>query len=167
MKRREVVLWLEEAASYGKLDSLINAYSTARAYGVHVVSIWTDNSRLHEIYGEEANSLIGNSAFQVWIPGKEVNTAEHVSKVSGFRDVVTYSKSLNWNPNQGAAGSSINSSASQIRREVMTVSEAMDLPAGEAIVIVRGVPGLIRSRLIPFFKQKRFEGLFGTSSFYR
>jgi type IV secretory pathway TraG/TraD family ATPase VirD4 len=160
-----VVLWCDEAASFGRVESLINAYSTARAYGVQVVTLWTDIEAVIDLYGARAKSLIANSAFQVWLPTKELNTAKHLSEMGGFRDALSQSKNLNWGYGANAVPQ-ISETTSQVRREVMTVSEVLDLPMDEGIAIVRGVPGLIRIRHVPYFRQSRFDGWYGKNPFY-
>lgn len=163
-RKTKIDLWFEECASYGKLDDLVAAYRTGRAYGVRIWTCWTDVGSLENVYGEgDAASMRANSSIQIYFPGKDIGSAMHVSKQGGARDVVNRSKSVSYDRE---GWPTMSESWGQHQREVMTVGEFQDLDPNCHLMWVRGVPGVIKAKHKPYFKQWRYRGRFDKNSLY-
>ena len=152
-RKKKIVLFCDEAASYGPLECLVNAYSTARAFGVRIWTVWTDIGAMEQLYPKRYLSLLANSGAQIWLGTKEPRSAEHMSRQSGFRDVMTQSRSINY---QRDGWPGVSDQQGQARREVLMIQEAQNLPVDEALLWVRGIPGVIRCKHKRYFDQWRF-----------
>jgi type IV secretory pathway TraG/TraD family ATPase VirD4 len=152
-RKRKIILFCDEAASYGPMESLVNAYATARAFGVRVWTCWTDIGALRHLYRERHLSLLANAGVQIWLGTKETQSAEQISKQSGFRDVTTHSRTIGY----GRDGwPHVSDQSGQTRREVLMVQDAQNLAPDEALLWVRGIPGVIRCKHKRYFDQWRF-----------
>jgi type IV secretion system protein VirD4 len=151
----EIELFFDEAASYGALEPLLNGYATARAFGVRIWSFWTSIADGEVLYGERFRSLLGNASVQIFMGGtRDVRTAQMMSDKSGYRTITTHGKNVNYDQRTGWPVVSMNKG--QARCEVLSIREAQEVPAGEALMWVRGVRGVIRCKFIPYFKQWRW-----------
>jgi type IV secretory pathway TraG/TraD family ATPase VirD4 len=163
-RKKEIIMFCDEAHSYGSLDCLINAYSTARAYRIRIWTFWTDLGCIRELYRERTQSLIANSTVQVWLGTKEPDTAEHISRQAGWRDSVQYSKSVSYGRDNWP---SISEQRGQAKREVVMAQEVQNLPVNEALVWVRGIPGVIRCKHKRYYEQWRFFFRYEKNPLYR
>jgi len=162
--KKKIILFCDEAASYGPLECLVNAYSTARAFGVRVWTVWTDIGAMEQLYPKRYLSLLANSGAQIWLGTKEPRSAEHMSRQSGFRDVMTQSRSINY---QRDGWPGVSDQQGQARREVLMIQEAQNLPVNEALLWVRGIPGVIRCKHKRYFDQWRFMFRYRKNPLYR
>jgi type IV secretion system protein VirD4 len=164
--RREVVFFADETASYKTLDCLIAAYGTARAFGVKLWTFWTDVGAMEELYPRgRYKSFLANSAVTIWLGTKEISTAKHISEQSGMKDVIMHSRNVNYGYALGGVPA-VSDSKSQGHREVVTVRDAMDLPANEALLVVRGIPGIVRVSHKKYFEQRRLRGRYDKNPLY-
>jgi type IV secretion system protein VirD4 len=162
--RKKIVMFCDEAASYGPLECLVNAYSTARAFGVRIWTVWTDIGAMEQLYPKRYLSLLANSGAQIWLGTKEPKSAEHMSRQSGFRDVMTQSRSINY---QRDGWPGVSDQQGQARREVLMIQEAQNLPVDEALLWVRGISGVIRCKHRRYFDQWRFLFRYRKNPLYR
>ena len=163
-RKTKIDLLIDETASMGKLDSLVDAYRTGRAYGARTWTSWTDIPSMNSVYGEDdAAAIRSNSMIEIYFPSKDYATALHVSKKTGIKDVVTRSKNVSWDREGWPTRSE---SVSQHQREVMTPGEFQDMAPSCHLLWVRGVPGTIRAVHKPYFKQWRYLGKYGKNSLY-
>jgi type IV secretory pathway TraG/TraD family ATPase VirD4 len=163
-RKTKIDLWFDEAASFGKLDSIVAGYRTGRAYGVRLWTCFTDVPTMDEVYGQgDAASIRGNSSVQIYFPGKDVGTALHVSRQASVKDVVTRGKSVSYDRE---GWPTLSESWSQHQREVVTAGEFQDLDPNLHLIWVRGVPGVIKAKHVPYFKQWRYFGKYGKNNLY-
>lgn len=149
-RKYPVLMICDEAYQYGRMDSLVSAYGMARGFGVKLWTIWNDLSQMRERYPQTYLSILANSAVQIFLGSREPSTSKFMSEQSGFRDVTTQSKNVNWDM-KGMPH--ISEGKAQGRREVLMTQEAQNLPADEALIWVRGVPGVIRAVHKKYFEQ--------------
>lgn|GEM_PF-5944567 len=88
-----VLVVLDEAANIAPLPNLANIASTARAFGVQLVSIWHDLSQLQSIYKEKFSTVFNNHRAKVLLSGcSDPLTIETFSKLLGPKESVLTSK---------------------------------------------------------------------------
>jgi type IV secretory pathway TraG/TraD family ATPase VirD4 len=163
-RKHKIVIWADETYQYGTMDPLVNAYATARAFGVQVCTVWSELGMMRERYPHAYTSILANSGALVMFGARDPETAKFMSDQSGAREVVTHSRSVNC----GRDGWPIVSdSKSQSRREVLMTREAMNLPTNEALLWIRGVPGIIRTAHKRYFEQWRFFFRYRKNPLYR
>lgn len=163
-RKREIVMYCDEAFQYGTMDALLSSYATSRAFSVRIFSVWQDLAQIKERYPRGYSSILANS-LQIFMGAREPETAMHMQQMSGYREVISHSQNVTY----GDGLPNIAQSQSQMRREVLMAHEAMNLPSDEALLWVRGVPGVIRAKHVPYWKAKgwKYSGRYDKNPLYR
>jgi type IV secretory pathway TraG/TraD family ATPase VirD4 len=119
---------------------------------------------MRELYGQRAMTLLSNSSVQIYIGGtKENETANHVSALSGQTGITTHNKSVNYD----AAGFPTTSwGRSQQSGAVVQPHDFHNLDPRTALCFIRGIPGVLKVRHTPWFKQWRLRWRFDKNPFY-
>jgi type IV secretory pathway TraG/TraD family ATPase VirD4 len=87
-----------------------------------------------------------------------------MAKQSGFRDVMTQSRSINYGRDGWPL---VSDQKGQTRREVLMIQDAQNIPADEALLWVRGISGVIRCKHKKYFEQWRFFFRYQKNPLYR
>jgi len=119
---------------------------------------------MQERYPKTYLSILGNSGVQIFMSPHDPETAKFISQQSGVRDVVTHSRSVNYARDGWPV---VTDSKGQGQRAVVLMQEAQTLPVNEALIWVRGIPGIIRCVHKRYFKQARFFLKYQRNPLYR
>lgn len=88
-----VLLVLDEAANIAPLTNLANIASTARSFGIQLVSIFQDLSQLQSVYNNNAFTVFNNHRAKVLLSGcSDPTTVEIFSKLLGNKTQLFRSK---------------------------------------------------------------------------
>jgi len=91
---RRIWLFLDELATLGKLDSLLNAFSLGRSKGLCVVAGIQDIGKLEHHYGVQLAKSISNTfSTQIILRCSDHDTAQWASKNLGEQEVIVTMKS--------------------------------------------------------------------------
>lgn len=156
-EHRLLNLVVDEAASVGKLDSLMAALYLGRGYGLRVSQYIQTISQLHEVWGEAGMHTILSNSTQTYFAVNDWQTAEHIANRGGdFTQVLEGgSETDNYEPHPGGwpytpKSRSTNASWSLGGRKLWQASEVLKWDRRLAVTFHPGVPP-IRSCNVAFF----------------
>ena len=89
----QVLLMIDEFASLGRLDVIENAMAFLAGYGVRLVNIVQGLSQLDHHYGAARDTLLQNSAVQIYFAANDDVTARYISQRLGTKTIQTASRS--------------------------------------------------------------------------
>ncbi|MEK5394081.1 type IV secretory system conjugative DNA transfer family protein [Margalitia sp. FSL K6-0131] len=126
---REVVFLLDEFGNMPAIEGMSNIITVCLGRNIKFNLIIQAYSQLKKLYGEDADTIIGNCGNQIYILTNDLSTAEHFSKLVGNETIVDISRS----------GQSLsfekNHSESNIERPLLTPNELMSLKEQESVVV--------------------------------
>jgi type IV secretion system protein VirD4 len=156
--KHRLLLMLDEFPSMGKLDILKESLAFLAGYGIKAYLICQDINQLHTHYTRD-EAITSNCHVQCAFPPNRIETAEHLSKLTGQTTVVkeqVTTSGCGWMTN-------VSCSTHEISRPLMTADESMRMrgalkdtngmitQAGEMVVYVAGCPA-VRGVQPLFFK---------------
>jgi type IV secretion system protein VirD4 len=149
LRRRRVLLMLDEFASLGKLEILQDALAYCAGYGVKAYLIVQGLEQLYSAYGRD-ESIVSNCHIRVAFAPNKIETAQLLSKMTGTATV----------PSRTWAG---NKRHRQFHgRPLLTPDECMRLRlaekdpitgrinAGEALILAAGLPPIYGEQILYF-----------------
>jgi type IV secretion system protein VirD4 len=148
----KVLFLLDEFASLGRMDVLKSSLAFLAGYGVRVCTIVQGLGQLEELYGRSGReSILQNSALQVFFAANDETTARHISERLGTRTIRTETRSF-------AGGSRFaTKSYGHASRALLLPEEVRELGAEEMLLFQEGVPA-VRGRKIRYYKNFAFKG---------
>ena len=152
-KRRRILLMLDEFPALGRLDFFETSLAFLGGYGVKAFLVAQSLNQLDKAYGTN-NAILDNCHVRVAFATNDERTASRLAKSLG---TATEQRALrNLSGKRFAPWLSHVSVASQeTPRPLLTPGEIMQLPAGEAIVMVAGLPP-IRAQKIKHYADRVF-----------
>jgi type IV secretion system protein VirD4 len=134
----------------GKLDILKESLAFLAGYGIKAYLICQDINQLHTHYSRD-EAITSNCHVQCAFPPNRIETADHLSKLTGQTTVV---KEQITTSGRAGAPASVSRSTHEISRPLLTADEAMRmkgplkdptgmiLEPGEMVVYVAGYPAI-------------------------
>lgn len=126
---REVKFILDEFGNMPPIEGMANIITVCLSRNIRFDLIIQSYSQLSKLYGEDKNTIVGNCGNQIYILTNDLNTAEHFSKLVGYKTISTKSRS----------GKNLSLDKSQTegvdKRELLTPNELMSLKEGESVVV--------------------------------
>lgn len=153
--RENVVFFLDEVASLGRMKPLEEGVSYLAGYGVSLWFFFQDLGQLEETY-RKWRSIVANCTVRQGFNVSDVQTAQELSSMLGETTVDTRSQGR-------AAGSrialwprSVSSTRSDARRALMTPEEVMRLSEEEQLIFLQGCRP-IRARKVRYHREPRLR----------
>jgi type IV secretion system protein VirD4 len=145
-----VLFLLDEFASLGRMDVLKDSLAFLAGYRVRICTIVQGLSQLDGLYGRTGReSILQNSALQVFFAANDESTARYVSERLGTKTIQTVSR----NVLSGGKGSS--KTYGFAGRALLLPEEVRELGAEEALVFKEGIPA-VRGRKIRYYRDRAF-----------
>ena len=133
---------LDEFSNIGQIPEFIKKLATMRKYQICCSVILQDLSQIKTMYKDDWESIVGNCDTMLFLGGKDLTTAEYISKTLGKQTITTKDRSLSVSAKNGSSSQSYKQSA----RELMMPDELVGMSNSHCVVIVRGVD--------PFYDKK-------------
>lgn len=161
--RHRLLMMMDEFPSLGKLQIMEESLAFVASYGIKCYLIIQDLSQLHAAYGKD-ESITSNCHIQNAFPPNRLETADHLSRLTGTTTVVkeqvtTSGKRL------GVFKGQVSTTTQEFQRALLTPDEAMRMPgprkdpegrileAGDMVVYVAGFPAIYGRQ--PLYYQDR------------
>ncbi|SKA39295.1 type IV secretory system conjugative DNA transfer family protein [Consotaella salsifontis] len=142
----QILFLLDEFASIGDMPVIKTAVGLMAGYGLQLWAFLQNWGQLEELYQRGAHTFAANAGvFQAFNVNDEL-TARYVSELSG--------DTTRFNTNNDFVG-----------RKLLTPEEAMHLGNDKMFLKFKGTRPIIAHKL-PYFKSRRFRGLYDTSDFH-
>jgi hypothetical protein len=140
---RRIWLFLDELATLGKLDVLLNAFSLGRSKGLCVVAGIQDIGKIEHIYGHNlAKSITNTFSTMVVLRCSDVETSQWASSVLGEQDIIETQRSSG-SSSKGWGEDTVTSTHEQKvhrTRKLFTASEIAHFPNLDGVMRVSGWP---------------------------
>lgn len=133
---------LDEFSNIGQIPEFTKKLATMRKYSISCSVILQDLSQIKTMYKDDWESIVGNCDTMLFLGGKDLTTAEYISKTLGKQTITTKDRSLSVSAKNGNSSQSYKQSA----RELMMPDELVGMSNSHCVVIVRGVD--------PFYDKK-------------
>lgn len=146
----QVLLLIDEFASLGRLPVIESAMAFLAGYNVRLLNIIQGLSQLDHHYGSSKDSILQNSAIQIYFAPNDEQTARYVSQRLGTQTIRTASRS-----DPGGFGWATKSSG-YASRDFMLPEQVRQLKETEQIVFKEGTRPA-KTRKIRYFKDKQFK----------
>jgi type IV secretion system protein VirD4 len=155
-----VLLLLDEFAALGRMQSVEEAITHARGYGVSIWMLTQDLAQLREIYPRSWQTLLANVRVLQTFGTADQFTAEHLSRFTGQATVPTRSRNrgstshslLFANQKHGTA-----EQAGETGRPLLLADEIRRLPADSQILFISGREPLLTAR-VDYLQLRAFSG---------
>lgn len=150
--RHRLLMMLDEFPSLGRLEIMQESLAFVAGYGIKAYLIIQDLSQLHAAYGRE-ESITSNCHVQTAFPPNRVETAEHLSKLTGQTTVIKEQITTSGRRTSIFDGH-VSRTLQEVQRPLLTADEAMRMPgpkkdasggiteAGDMVVYVAGYPAI-------------------------
>jgi type IV conjugative transfer system coupling protein TraD len=136
---RRLFFIVDELASAGRINSLLDLVDEGRKFGGCVLLSITNINKLYEKYGrEKAKALVSMCGTKICFRNDEPDSAKWLAAAFGEADIEEYREGFSVAEN--ARGDSISMHDQRQERAVVTYSEFMGLPNQEAFVKLPGLP---------------------------
>ncbi len=165
-----LLMMLDEFASLGKLEIMQESLAFVAGYGIKCYLIVQDLSQLQNHYGKE-ESITSNCHVQVAFPPNRLETAEHLSKLTGQTTVVKEQITTSGKRISAMHGQ-VSRSFHEVQRPLLTPDESMRMPGpkkdangliqepGDMVIYCAGFPAIYGQQPLYFQEpifQKRAE----------
>lgn len=178
-----VLFLIDEAATLGKFEALLRAYSYGRGMGIRTWSIFQDIGQLKRIYGAEALSgFLGSSQVRQFFGVRDLDTAKMISQMLG-------KQTLEYDPDLEQAAARRNKahiireflagadpfeaglnyahqsraaiSRSKIARDLMTPDEILNMPEDRQVLFISGLNiGPVYANKYPYYARREMAGAY-------
>jgi type IV secretion system protein VirD4 len=148
--KHRLLMMLDEFPSLGKLDIMQESLAFVAGYGIKCYLIVQDLSQLQEFYGQN-ESITSNCHIQNAYPPNRVETAEHLSKLTGQTTIVKEQVTTSGRRSSALLGQ-VSRTIQEVQRPLLTTDEALRMPgprkdsqgniqeAGDMVVYCAGFP---------------------------
>lgn len=145
-----VLMLIDEFAALGRMDVVANSLADIGGYGVRMVNILQGLGQLDQLYTHQGReSILQNSAIQVFFAANDDTTANYVSNRLGFKTIKTESRTdpggLRW----------MSKSSSYTKRELMNADEVRRLDTGKEILFKEASRPVLSTK-IQYYKDRSF-----------
>jgi type IV secretion system protein VirD4 len=171
-RHRRCLFLLDELPSLGKLDTLSQALTQYRKFGLRAVLVAQALAQLQQQFPEGQHATVLAQCDQIYVGIRDYQTAEEVSKRLGTRTAVTIredgnvgggtsesgqdsSRSFNWGSSWGE---------SETGQPLLRPEQILGMGTDTAIVCLQNLPPL-RVRMCPFYRDNAWAG--GPPALYR
>ncbi len=135
--KHDVLLLIDEFATFGRLPLIEKMMAAVRGYGVRIMIVCQALSQLDDLYGQPGrNTLLGNTARQLFMPNPDPATSAYVSRRIGDATIVTRSRSRPL----GLGAGRVSVSTGLAARSFMKPEEFERMSAGLALLLSPGAP---------------------------
>ena len=148
----KVLLLIDEFAQLGKMESIVNGLAVLAGYNIRIALIVQGLGQMKALYMHDLDSLLQNTAIQIYFAGNDEITSKSVSSRLGKKTIRTRSRS-----SQGGydtRGGSI-STTSQAR-DLLLPEEFSRLPSTQQIVLKEHTRPVLANK-IRYFKNNEFK----------
>ena len=150
-----------------RLKNLETYLATVGGYNMTVLMYIQALSQLEEVYGRHGvESILANTANQVWYPPNDITTAKKISELCGttYRKRKSFSRGQRYNSGQnGRQGGSRNTGYSEtvVEEPILTPAEIMAMKKDKVIAIIQrnGLYRVMGERLNPLAQLKKLAHL--------
>lgn len=126
---REVVFLLDEFGNMPPIEGMANIITVCLGRNIRFNMIIQAYSQLKKLYGEDDKTIVGNCGNQIYVLTNDLSTAEHFSKLVGYKTISTKSRSGKSLSMDKSKNESVD------KRELLTPNELMSLKEGESVVV--------------------------------
>ena len=151
-KRRRLLLMLDEFPALGRLDFFESALAFMAGYGLKSFLIAQSLNQIERAYGPN-NAILDNCHVRVSFATNDERTAKRVSDTLGTATEMRALKNYAGHKLSPWLGH-LMVSRQETARPLLTPGEVMQLPPGDELVLVSGVPP-IRARKARYFEDPR------------
>lgn len=167
--KHRLLMMLDEFPSLGKLEILQESLAFVAGYGIKCYLICQDVNQLKSReagYGHE-ESITSNCHVQNAFPPNRVETAEHLSKLTGQTTVIKEQITTSGRRTSALLGQ-VSRTLQEVQRPLLTVDECLRMPgpvknangliekAGDMVVYVAGYPAIYGKQPL-YFKDPVFQ----------
>lgn len=164
--KHRLLMMLDEFPSLGRLEIMQESLAFVAGYGIKCYLIIQDLSQLHAAYGKD-ESITSNCHVQNAYPPNRVETAEHLSKLTGQTTIVKEQITTSGRRTSVLLGQ-VSRTFQEVQRPLLTVDESLRMPgpkkdadggikeAGDMVVYVAGFPA-VYGRQPLYFKDPIFQ----------
>ncbi|WP_429225840.1 conjugal transfer protein TraG [Inquilinus ginsengisoli] len=154
-RRRRLLLMLDEFPALGRLDFFESALAFMAGYGLKSFLIAQSLNQIEKAYGPN-NSILDNCHVRVAFATNDERTAKRVSDALGTATELRAMKNYAGHRLSPWLGH-LMVSRQETARPLLTPGEVMQLPPGEELVLVSGLPP-VRAGKVRYFEDPRFAG---------
>jgi type IV secretion system protein VirD4 len=151
-RRHRVLLMLDEFPALGRLDFFESALAFMAGYGLKAFLIAQSLNQIEKAYGPN-NSILDNCHVRVAFATNDERTGRRVSDALGTATELRAMKNYAGHRLSPWLGH-LMVSRQETARPLLTPGEVMQLPPGDELVLVSGVPP-IRARKARYYEDKR------------
>jgi type IV secretion system protein VirD4 len=148
-------LVLDEFERIGKLDVIVNNFPYISGFGVQIVAILQNLSKLFDVYGQNvAQSLLGSAAYQLVLGVNDSVTAQHYAALCGRASFATRNRTIakpTWNRVRQES-----ESESLTPVPLMGPEKIREMPLSRALLFVEGAPPAYVWRM-RYFEEGRYR----------
>jgi type IV secretory pathway TraG/TraD family ATPase VirD4 len=166
-----VLCLADEFALLGRVPIFETVFAEGRGHGFKVVPLIQNIGQLKSLYGRDSyRTFLSGSEIQIFLPPRDLETAQEISDLAGMKTVVvenkSYSKSLPTNIIQALGGGGENTGYAETGRPVLFPQEIMALQPEEFIMFA---PGLMKNVYLgwrqPYWEYPDNTKLYGTNPY--
>jgi type IV secretion system protein VirD4 len=151
--RRRVLMMLDEFPALGRLDFFEKTLAFMAGYGVRAFLIAQSLNQIDKAYGP-SNAILDNCHVRVAFATNDERTAKRISDALGTKTELRAQKNYTGHRLSLWLGHMM-LSRQETARPLMTPGEVMQMPRGEAVVMVSGVPP-IRAKKLKYYRDGNF-----------
>jgi type IV secretion system protein VirD4 len=153
-EQRQLLLMLDEFPALGRLDFFETALAFMAGYGIRAFLIAQSLNQIEKAYGEH-NSILDNCHVRVAFATNDERTARRISDALGS---ATEQRAMrNYAGHRLAPWlAHVMVSRQETSRPLLTPGEVMQLPPGDELVLLSGMPP-IRAKKLRYFEDARFR----------
>lgn len=136
---RRLLLVLDEFERIGKLDVIVNNFPYISGFGVQIVAILQNLSKLLDVYGTNvAQSLLGSAAYQLVLGVNDSVTAQHYATLCGRGSFETRNRTIAKGTWSRVRQESHSESLTPV--PLMPPEKIREMPDTRALLFVEGAP---------------------------
>lgn len=154
--KEKIIFLIDEFIQLGTMDAISDGIGLVRGYGASFWLFVQDLSQLKELYKDNWQTFIANSAFQVF-GTTDYDTAKYISDGLGKKTIQTVSTST------GGDGSE---SYSSMGRELLTPDEIMAMDRTKVIIQIAGSLRPILATRLNYLTDPEYRGMYEDNPYH-
>jgi type IV secretion system protein VirD4 len=163
--KHKLLLMLDEFPSFGRLEIMQESLAFIAGYGIKAYLILQDLTQLQAAYGK-GETITSNCHVQIAFPPNKLETAEHLSRLTGITTIAKEQITRSGNPIQFFSTRS--RTQMEVQRPLLTADEAMRMPGpkkdgagnivepGDMVVYAAGFPAIYGQQPL-YFRDPIFQ----------
>jgi type IV secretion system protein VirD4 len=164
--KHRVLFLLDEMAQLGRMDSLREAVSIVRGYGVTLWIILQDLSQIKALYpNDEWQPFVSSSTVQQYFGVADLDTAKYVSEKLGKREIKVTGISQGTGETHGWDGNRSTNRGINITTQVkdlLSQDEVMRMDKTDQIIFIQGQNPILCQK-VKYYQEPEFEGMFSSN----